>query len=497
MVAKRIGGGGDDVQMARGVRGDEAKALAQGGVGRAEPARPVELADYQWPAHSVLVVDDERGIREGLSRALTAHGHRAKAAASLAEARVALTADIDCVLLDLRLTDGDGMGFLKSLRDAGNEVPVIVATAYGDSARTIDAMRIGAFDYVTKPFDLPGLLETVDRAVRQRTLAQATPRVSDEPAAPPGTLIGTSAAMLAVWKLIGRAAATDAPVLITGETGTGKELVARAVHQNSRRARGPFVAVNLAALPPTLLESELFGHEKGAFTGAAQRRPGRLELAEGGTLFLDEIGDLDLPLQTRLLRVMQEQGYERVGGSETLRADVRIVAATHKPVRPGLPGATLREDLYYRLAVIELELPPLRDRTEDIPELMRHFMQQFSVQLGVPPLPLSHEVVNRLAGYTWPGNVRELRNYIERSLILGHFPAQPSAAPTAAPTPAGELESSLAEVERRHIERVTAACEGNKTEAARRLGVSRKTLERKFAEWALEDAAAARAERRA
>ncbi len=446
---------------------------------------------------TVLVVDDERGIREGLSRALTAHGHRAKAAASLAEARVALTADIDCVLLDLRLTDGDGMGFLKSLRDAGNEVPVIVATAYGDSARTIDAMRIGAFDYVTKPFDLPGLLETVDRAVRQRTLAQATPRVSDEPAAPPGTLIGTSAAMLAVWKLIGRAAATDAPVLITGETGTGKELVARAVHQNSRRARGPFVAVNLAALPPTLLESELFGHEKGAFTGAAQRRPGRLELAEGGTLFLDEIGDLDLPLQTRLLRVMQEQGYERVGGSETLRAVVRIVAATHKPVRPGLPGATLREDLYYRLAVIELELPPLRARRSDIPLLVQHALSTTRARA------VSEEAMTLLQRYAWPGNVRELLHTVQRAAAVSaaeviDAPDLPAALrETSVPREseagaAGAYESmplreALAALEKHLISRALEKAGGNRAEAARILGIARPQLYVKLEEHGLRE----------
>jgi two-component system, NtrC family, response regulator AtoC len=444
---------------------------------------------------TVLVVDDERGIREGLSRALTAHKHHAKTAATLAEARVALTDDVDCVLLDLRLTDGDGMAFLKSLRDAGNEVPVIVATAYGDSARTIDAMRIGAFDYVTKPFDLPALLEAVDRAVRQRTLAQATPRGSEEPASPPGTLIGTSAAMLAVWKLIGRAAATDAPVLITGETGTGKELVARAVHQNSRRARGPFVAVNLAALPPTLLESELFGHEKGAFTGAMQRRPGRLELAEGGTLFLDEIGDLDLPLQTRLLRVMQEQGYERVGGSETLRADVRIVAATHKPVRPGQPGATLREDLYYRLAVIELELPPLRARRSDIPLLVQHALSTTRARA------VSEEAMTLLQRYAWPGNVRELLHTVQRAAAVSaaevidapDLPAalretshpRESEAGAAGAYESMPLREALASLEKHLISRALEKAGGNRAEAARILGIARPQLYVKLEEHGL------------
>ncbi|MEZ4394822.1 MAG: sigma-54 dependent transcriptional regulator [Polyangiales bacterium] len=442
---------------------------------------------------TILVIDDERGIREGLSRALTAHGHTARAVGTLTEARAALTDDLDCVLLDLRLPDGDGMTFLRSLRDAGEEVPVIVATAYGDSARTIEAMRIGAFDYVTKPFDLPALMEAVGRAVRQRSLAQTTPRASEEPAAAPGTLIGTSAAMLAVWKLIGRASATEAPVLITGETGTGKELVARAVHEHSRRARGPFIAVNLAALPPSLLESELFGHEKGAFTGAAQRRPGRMELAEGGTLFLDEIGDLDLPLQTRLLRVLQEQGYERVGGSETLRADVRIIAATHKPVRPGQPGATLREDLYYRLAVLELELPPLRARRSDIPLLVQHALSSTRARA------VSEEAMALLQRYAWPGNVRELLHTVQRAAAVSaaevidapdlpaalHDTSEAGGEGAAGAYEDMPLREALAALEKHLIVRALEKAGGNRAEAARILGIARPQLYVKLEEHGL------------
>ncbi len=448
---------------------------------------------------TVLVVDDERGIREGLSRALTAHGHRAKTAATLAEARVALTADVDCVLLDLRLTDGDGMGFLKTLRDAGNEVPVIVATAYGDSARTIEAMRIGAFDYVTKPFDLPGLLETVDRAVRQRSLAQATPRVSEEPAAPPGTLIGTSAAMLAVWKLIGRAAATDAPVLITGETGTGKELVARNVHLLSRRASAPFVGgePRRAAARSCWIERALRAREGRVHRRGAAQAPGRFELAEGGTLFLDEIGDLDLPLQTRLLRVMQEQGYERVGGPETLRADVRIVAATHKPVRPGLPGATLREDLYYRLAVIELELPPLRARRSDIPLLVQHALATTRARA------VSEEAMTLLQRYAWPGNVRELLHTVQRAAAVSaaeviDAPDLPAALREASGPRESEagaagayesmpLREALASLEKHLITRALEKAGGNRAEAARILGIARPQLYVKLEEHGLRE----------
>ncbi|HEX6835372.1 MAG TPA: sigma-54 dependent transcriptional regulator, partial [Polyangia bacterium] len=289
----------------------------------------------------VLIVEDEPGVREGLVGAVERLGYTAAAAASLAEARKELAArSPDCVLLDIRLRDGDGLDLLREIR-AGeqHDVPVIVATAYGDSERTIRAMRDGAFDYLTKPFDLPALLATVERAVKQRSLAQALATPPPPPAR--SGLVGTSTAMLAIWKLIGRAAASDAPVLITGETGTGKELVARAIHDYSARAAEPFVPVNLAALPPTLLESELFGHERGAFTGAAQRRSGRLEAAGAGTLFLDEIGDVDPALQTKLLRVLADGRYERVGGDEAQTAKARIVSATHKPVRPGDAGSVL------------------------------------------------------------------------------------------------------------------------------------------------------------
>ncbi|HAF53999.1 MAG TPA: sigma-54-dependent Fis family transcriptional regulator, partial [Thauera sp.] len=267
-------------------------------------------------------------------------------------------------------------------------------------------------------------------------------------------------------------------------SGTGKEVVARALHQTSPRAQRPFVPVNCAAIASELIESELFGHVKGAFTGASDSRNGLFYYAHGGTLFLDEISELPLAMQTRLLRVLEERKLRPVGSEREVPVDVRIIAACNRDLAAEVQAGRFRQDLYYRLAVVDIALPPLRARAEDIPDLMRHFMQQLAVQLGVAPLPLSHEVVSRLQAYAWPGNVRELRNFVERSMILGSFvtDAFAGAAP-ALPPPAGELELSLAAVERRHIERVTAACDGNKTEAARRLGVSRKTLERKFAEW--------------
>jgi DNA-binding NtrC family response regulator len=442
----------------------------------------------------VLIVEDECGLREGLAFAVERLGCRAVAAAGLAEARTAVAASapngIDCILLDIRLKDGDGLDFLAELRRSQHEdVPVIVATAYGDSERTIRAMRDGAFDYVTKPFDLPVLLATVERALRQRTIAENLPPVPNA-SSEGGGLVGTSAAMLATWKLIGRAAASTAPVLITGETGVGKELVARAIHNYSERAGESFVAVNLAALPVTLLESEVFGHEKGAFTGASGRRAGRFELAGGGTLFLDEIGDLDLALQTKLLRVLQDGTFERVGGHEPLTARARIITATSKPVRPGEPECVLREDLYYRLAVVEICVPPLRARRSDVPLLVAHALR------GTTARAVSEQVMERLLAYDWPGNVRELIHVIERASVLSggeiidvaHLPdglstrrALSSDAPAANQT----LHEAVADLERRMIQKALERARGNRSEAARQLGVARAQLYAKMEEHGL------------
>ncbi len=449
---------------------------------------------------SVLIVDDEPGVREGLVRAVTSKGHRALPAASLEAAREALgREEVDCVLLDIRLKDGDGIDLLREIRGGQRrETPVIMATAYGDSERTIEAMKAGAFEYVTKPFDLPALLDAVERAVKKRELGR---RVTEPPAAPAagGPLVGVSAPMLAVWKVIGRAAASDVPVLVVGETGTGKELVARAIHEHSARARQPFVAVNLAALAPTLLESELMGHEKGAFTGAAARRAGRIELAGSGTLFLDEIGDLEGALQTKLLRVLQDGRYERVGGTETLTSRARIVAATNKPVRPGVPGATLREDLYYRLAVVEVEVPPLRARRSDVPLLLAHALARTKARA------ISEDAMARLVAHDWPGNVRELFHVIERAAVMcsaevidvGDLPPSLGAAAASggAPRAAGAfdafegmpLRDAMAALEKHMVERALARAGGNRAEAARLLGIARPQLYTKMEDHGLVD----------
>ncbi len=444
----------------------------------------------------VLIVEDENGLRQGLADVIVAMGYEAVAVPGLTEARQTLArvgrgdAPVDCVLLDIRLRDGDGLDFLRELRAGpARDVPVIVTTAYGDSERTIRAMRDGAFDYLTKPFDLPSLRAAVERAVKQRALVQSTaaaPALEDAP----GDLVGKSAAMLAVWKLIGRAAASDAPVLITGETGTGKELVARAIHRYSTRAKQPFVPVNLAALPPALIESELFGHERGSFTGASARRSGRFESANDGTLFLDEIGDLDQALQTKLLRVVQEGGYERVGGNEQLQSNARLLAATNRPVRPGAPGVALREDLYYRLAVIEIELPPLRARKSDIAQLVNHALR------GTPARAVSDKAMTELIAYPWPGNVRELFHVLQRAAVMSggevidvvNLPAPLGrASPDAEPALDDDLSlhAATARLERRYITRALERAKGNRSAAARLLGIGRPLLYAKLEEHGL------------
>jgi DNA-binding NtrC family response regulator len=444
---------------------------------------------------TVLIVEDEPGLRQGLCDVMSAMGLSPIAAAGISEGRRSLgTQPIDCVLLDIRLRDGDGLDFLRELRAGpSRDVPVIVATAYGDSERTIRAMRDGAFDYLTKPFDLPLLRTTVLRATKQRALSRAAAPLPAS-AESAGGLIGTSAAMLGVWKLIGRAAASTAPVLITGETGTGKELVARAIHSYSARADQPFVPINLAALPPTLIESELFGHERGAFTGATGRRAGRFEAAGEGTLFLDEIGDLELALQTKLLRSVQEGTFERVGGGEELRTRARIIAATNRPVRPGTTGATLREDLYYRLAVIEIEVPPLRARRSDIPQLVSHALR------GTPARAVSEEAMAGLLAYHWPGNVRELFHVLQRAAVLCggevidtlDLPAEPGsganghASPSVASAVLSDedlaLHPAVARLEKQLILKALERAKGNRSAAARLLGIGRPLLYAKLEE---------------
>jgi DNA-binding NtrC family response regulator len=435
----------------------------------------------------VLVIDDERVVRDGLVAALVQAGFAPRAVESLRSAREAIAErEPECVLLDIRLKDGDGLVFLDELRRERPHLPVVMATAYGDSERTIAAMKRGAFNYVTKPFDLDALTAILARAV-------ATPRAARPSlAASEASLVGSSARMLDVWKAIGRAAASDVSVLVTGESGVGKELVARAIHEHSDRAARPFIAVNIAALPSTIVESELFGHERGAFTGANTRREGRFEAASDGTLFLDEIGDLDPLLQTKLLRVLQDGTFERVGSQTPLTSHTRVIAATSKPVAPGAAGSTMREDLYYRIGVVTIEVPPLRERRSDIPLLV----QTFLARAKGAPRAASEDAMQKLVAYRWPGNVRELENVIERACVMSSADVLdaadfgvPDARERLAADDDLDLRQATARLEKDLILRALARTGGNRAEAARLLGIARPQLYTKLRDLGMEEEA--------
>jgi DNA-binding NtrC family response regulator len=396
----------------------------------------------------------------------------------------------------------DGMELLRQREDQLEELPVIVITALGGSAVAIEAMKLGAYDYIIKPFDLDEVLFTVRRALTQKALvaqvqalATAPPDESDE--ATEGELVGRTPTMLQVFKTIGRVAPTQEPVLILGESGTGKELVAAAVHRNSHRAERPIIKVNCAALSPAMLESELFGHEKGAFTGAVARRVGRFEQADGGTLFLDEIGDLDVDLQAKLLRVLQAGQFERVGGNETLGVNVRVIAATNRDLPALIAGQRFREDLYYRLNVVTIELPPLRARAEDIPLLAEHIVRRLARKYRWPQLALAPEAVEYLRRQAWPGNVRQMQNVLARAAILvrGRLiladdlrpsaPATASEATDLSPEHPMSVKDLVAETERRAIRHALEQTRWHRTQAARLLGISRRQLFDKIQQYGL------------
>jgi two-component system response regulator AtoC len=457
----------------------------------------------------VLVTDDDRTIRRNLVLLLRSEGYETLEAADGNEALARIESDSpDAVLLDLKMPGRDGLEVLAELGPALADLPVIVVTALGGSAAAIEAMRRGAYDYLTKPFDLDEVSLTLKRALKQRALARELrslrERTDDDDSEPPdgGTgsepeLIGQSAGMREVYKTIGLAAATDAPVLILGESGTGKELVATALHRHSARAAGPFIRVNCGALPEGLVESELFGHERGAFTGADRKKLGRFERAAGGTIFLDEIGELPLPAQVKILRVIQQREFERVGGTETLRTDARVISATHRDLSKEVAAGRFREDLYYRLNVARIFIPPLRDRPEDIEPLAEYILKRIERSYGWRELSLSREAMLAIKERSWPGNVRQLENTLARAIIAArgrtilpeHLDADDSTDPVI--TAAGEaadsmpLRALLAEVERRAIQRALSACAGNRTKTAEKLGISRRQLFEKIREYEL------------
>jgi two-component system response regulator AtoC len=440
---------------------------------------------------TILVADDDPAIRSNLSLLLRSEGYTVREAVDGDEAAEALAdPTVVAALLDLKMPKQDGLAVLRGHADRVDEVPVIVVTAYGGSVAAIEAMKFGAYDYVTKPFDIDEVLFTLRRALTQRALIEQVHALSVDPLAheldPEEELIGRSPAMVSVFKMIGRIAATDESVLILGESGTGKELVANAIHRNSHCSDGPFVKVNSAALSPTVLESELFGHEKGSFTGAIARRLGRFEQANGGTLFLDEIGELGGDLQAKLLRVLQTGTFERVGGEETLKVNVRMLAATNRDLKARMASGEFREDLYYRLAVVTITLPALRERTEDIPLLAEYIVRQLARRHGWPGLALSPEAIEELTRREWTGNVRELRNVLARAAILARGKVIRATDLTSledsvsTPTTSGSTELNLhtvlAETERKVIQQSLERTNWNRTQAARLLGISRRQL---------------------
>lgn len=442
---------------------------------------------------TLLVVDDEKNTREALRRVLEDH-FEIFTAADLGAAEKLLKAErMDAVLTDLRLGHESGLSVLDRCLRSTHRPPCVVMTAYGSVESAVEAMRKGAYDYVTKPLDLERVQILLRRAVRTVRVEEENVKLRQELDRSYGLekILGTSPAMEEVLDQVRQVADSRANVLVEGESGTGKEMVARAIHGLSSRRQGPFVAVHCAALSPQLLESELFGHEKGAFTGATERRIGRLEQAQGGTLFLDEIGEIDAATQVKLLRALGERAIERVGGNKSIEVDIRLVAATHRNLERLVQEGKFREDLYFRIRVVQIALPPLRERPEDIPILAEHFRQEYARENAKGDLRISAPAMQILLAYRWPGNVRELRTAIEHGVVLARGrEIEPKDLPVSVREGTRLREAvgvkpdavSLEELERQAIELALQKTNQNITESAKLLGISRRTLHRKLAD---------------
>ncbi|HTH17862.1 MAG TPA: sigma-54 dependent transcriptional regulator [Magnetospirillum sp.] len=440
----------------------------------------------------VLVVDDEEGVRSFLSRALERRGWQVTTAASAEDGAEFIEGNpVDLVILDVALPGRSGLDWLRELAERGFPGEVILMTAFADMNTAIDALRAGASDFILKPFRIEQIANAVERCFERAHLTRDNYLLRRQLASPGGgsdEIIGRSAAMEKLRALLRRVAPTPSTVLIQGESGVGKELVARSLHNLSPRAERPFVPVNCAAISAELIEAELFGHVRGAFTGAKDSRKGLFVYANGGTLFLDEIGEFPLALQSKLLRVLEDRRIRPVGSEQEIPIDVRVVAATNRDLKEAVAQGAFRRDLYYRLEVMNLNVPPLRQRLDDVPELLSLFMRSLSAQLGVAPLPVAPAALNRLQSYGWPGNVRELRNFVERSLLFGELPLDDLGPPGCVDpscTPPSAESLRLADVEKAHILSILARCNGNRSQAAEILGLSRKTLDRKCAEWSV------------
>ena len=464
----------------------------------------------------VLIVDDDSSMRYSLTRMLEGQGMGVATAKNGTEALEQFRAEApDLVVMDIKMPGQSGLDVLRQIKEKDPKALVILMTAFGTTETAIEAMKFGAFDYILKPFDIPKMKSLVERALEVSRMMKRMVSFPDRQEAEIAeeSIVGSSSAMQQIYKLIGQVAPTDVTTLLRGESGTGKEMVARAIYHHSRRADRPFLPVNCAAIPETLLESELFGHEKGAFTGALTRRIGKFEQAHGGTLFLDEIGDMTAATQAKILRVLQDREFERLGGSERLHVDVRLIVATNKDLEKAIREGSFRQDLYYRLQVVTLYLPPLRERKEDVPELVRYFLHRFSPTINAKVQEIAPQALEKLVRYRWPGNVRELENAIKRALVTtkgnmllpedfplegvgteggtaaggqGDFekgleglmePVFRILASRAKESPGSDLMSS---VEKILIKRALQETRGNQVQAALLLGMSRNTLRSKI-----------------
>lgn len=458
----------------------------------------------------LLIVDDEKSVRYSFRKLFSSANYDIFEAGNAAQALDVFMAEKpDLVIVDIEMPGKSGLELLKEIKDIAPFIPVIIITAYGSGDRVIKAMKYGAYEYIEKPFEIPKLISLVEEALKTTqaisgnddlTIRQVAPARTKGASQDEDKIIGESPEIKEVYKLIGRVAASDASILVVGESGTGKELVAKAIHRYSDRSSKPFIAINCAAIPETLLESELFGYERGAFTGADKTKQGKFEEADGGTLFLDEIGDMGLALQAKLLRVLQEGSFERLGGTKTILVDVRIITATNRNLENDIIKKSFREDLYYRIKVVTITLPPLRMRKDDIPVLARHFLLKHSRETRISNITLHPETLALMKEYRWPGNIRELENLVKRSLILAKgniiTPDLISKEFTAPPAAEASIESRLdqyltgkimkqegdiyrliiEEIEKELISWAMEEKGGNQVQAARLLGISRVML---------------------